>query len=370
MTRRHYNRVPAWLLVALVGLLLATMTGCERKVEGTVAVEDTVSDQCFNCHNGRLDAMQGEWNNSIHASGANVDYTSRPAPNNCQRCHNQDGFITWINTGTILATATNSKAIGCFACHNPHEFGDMRRRTEAPVTMVSGAVYNVGTGKSNLCANCHQSREAAAVITDPYTITSSRFGPHHGPQGDFLIASNGYTGFAGFTPTASLHRDVLADGCVTCHMGYANTHEGYEVGGHSWNMKDEAGNNLTANCKSSGCHDAGALAFTNSTDPVGKPYDFKLTTGAQDWDKDGAVEGYQTELEGMLDSLRTLLTVQNIYNPANGLAKTGTFPGPLAGSYWNYIMVEEDRSEGIHNWEYMRGLLQASIDYTAALPVP
>ena len=373
MTRRQKSRVPTWLLVVLAGLLAMATMGCERKVEGTVAVEDTVADQCFNCHNGQLDAMQGEWANSVHASGASVDYTSRPAPNDCQRCHNQDGFISWITTGVIPSTPSNAKAIGCFACHNPHENGDLRLRTEAPVTLKSGVQFNVG--QANLCANCHQSREYPTIV-DNFNITSSRFGPHHGPQGDLLMATVGYTGFPGFVSGDTEHRNYIdgdkdgaMDGCIGCHMNYAQTHEGYHVGGHSVNMKDEAGNSLAADCKASGCHDAGPLAFTNPTS--GEPFDYKLTTGAVDWDMDGVVEGYQTEMEGMLDSLLILLDYQNIYNPANGLANTGIYPdGDLVGAYWNWILLEEDRSKGIHNWAYTSKLIKASIDYVAAMPPP
>lgn len=366
MMRRHNNKVPTLFLLALAVLFLAAVTGCERKVEGTVETADSVSDQCFNCHNGQMDAMQGEWANSIHASGANVDYTSRDG-SNCVRCHNQEGFITWINTGTLLASAGNAKAIGCFACHNPHENGDLRLRTEAPVTLRTGSVFDVG--RANLCANCHQARDTPAAIADGYTITSSRFGPHYSAQGDLLIGTIGYTGFSGFVAGNTLHKDVITNGCVGCHMNYANTHEGYDVGGHSVNMKDEAGNSLAADCKTSGCHDAGALAFTNPTS--GEPFDYTLTTGAVDWDDDGIVEGYQTEMEGMMDSLRTLLDLQNIYNPTTGLAVTGTYAdGDLVGAYWNYKAIEGDRSDGIHNWEYMSKLIETSRDYVATLPIP
>jgi hypothetical protein len=316
--------------------------------------------------------MQGEWVNSIHGSGANVDYTSRPAPNDCQRCHNQEGFITWINTGTIPANAGNAKAIGCFACHNPHELGNMDRRTVAPVIMKTGATFNVGG--ANLCANCHQARETPALIADNFTITSSRFGPHHGPQGDLLIATVGYEAIPGFTPgVTTTHKDAITNGCIGCHMSYANTHEGYDVGGHSWNMRDEATppNSLAAGCKTPACHGAGTLAFGNATST--EPFDFKLadTTAADDWDMDGVKEGYQSEMEGMLDSLAILLDLQNILNPATGLAVTGPYAdGDLVGAYWNYNLVEEDRSLGIHNWEYTSMLIKASRDYVATLPLP
>jgi hypothetical protein len=369
---RNDNRVLFVLTLAVAALLLSVV-GCERKIVGDVQVDETVSDQCFNCHNGQLDAVQGEWANSVHASGENVDYTSRDG-SDCVRCHNQDGFIYWLNTGTLLASAGNAKAIGCFACHNPHENGDLRLRIQTPVNMPAGGVFDVGV--ANICAQCHQSRGSNGITAATYQVTSSRYGPHHGPQGDLLISSAGYEGFAGFTPGVTLHKDVLKNpfdptelgGCTGCHMNYANSHAGYEVGGHSWNMADEAGNSLAANCKTSGCHDAGALAFTNPTS--GEPFDYILTVGAVDWDNDGVVEGYQTEMEGMLDSLRTLLTIQNIYNPSTGLARTGTYNADLAGAYWNYVLVEEDRSLGIHNWEYNKSLIEASIAYVSGLAIP
>ncbi len=41
-----------------------------------------------------------------------------------------------------------------------------------------------------------------------------------------------------------------------------------------------------------------------------------------------------------------------------------------AGALWNFLMVEEDRSHGIHNPQYARDLLQSSIDYFVANPPP
>jgi len=354
MNRRHNTKVPALLLLLAAVLLVAVTAGCERKVEGTVSAESPVSDACFNCHNGQQDAQQGEWAHSIHASGENVDYTSR-AGLDCVRCHQQDGFIHWVNTGTLLPDPGNAKAIGCFACHNPHETGDYSRRSEGPVTLVTGDVYDVGT--SNLCARCHQGRGTDPnTITDNYTINSSRFGPHHGPQSDLLNGTIGYEATPGFVKAESLHRGVIADGCVGCHMNYTTAHAGYEVGGHSMNMQDLNGNDLTNNCTDAACHGAGTLEFDDPTS--GETYDFILTSAGGD--------GYQTIITQKLDSLQVLLEAGGIYNPANGRNHTGTFAdGHLVGAYWNWEMIKEDRSVGIHNWQYANALLDASIAYLA-----
>ncbi|MEJ2722717.1 MAG: hypothetical protein P8181_16505, partial [bacterium] len=40
--------------------------------------------------------------------------------------------------------------------------------------------------------------------------------------------------------------------------------------------------------------------------------------------------------------------------------------GDSAGAVWNYLIVHEDRSEGIHNPKYIKSLLQSSIDFMTA----
>ena len=136
-------------------------------------------------------------------------------------------------------------------------------------------------------------------------------------------------------------------------MGNVNAHDGYKIGGHSWNMVDEeTGSNLVLNCQK--CH----AAFTS--------YDSKAP---QDYDGDGVINGYQTETLGLLDTLRTLLAgagylkkqPDGSYLPANMRV-----PRDIAGCVWNYLFIEDDRSEGVHNFKYEYGLLKSSIDYLKA----
>ncbi len=35
----------------------------------------------------------------------------------------------------------------------------------------------------------------------------------------------------------------------------------------------------------------------------------------------------------------------------------------LAGALWNYVLIKEDRSLGVHNPDYIRDLLETSIAY-------
>lgn len=352
MPRSDHFKQLLWGLLPLVALLV--LSSCERKIEGVVQNDPTVSDGCFNCHNGQIDAMQGEWANSVHASGASIDYTNRPAPDDCTRCHNQAGFIDWISTGTINPPYENAKAIGCFACHNPHENGDFSRRIVTPVTLKDGNTFDHDDG--NLCVRCHQSREDVRVITDNYVITSTRFGPHHGPQGDLLAGFGGFENFGGYTKVSSISHSSIDGACAGCHMANVRTHDGYEVGGHSFNMENEAGDNLSLFCRN--CH--GEIGSRGG--------EYTLIRDSVDHDNDGTVEGFQEEIEGMLDSLRVLLVAQGIVSDADGLLITQTVAeAELMGAAWNWLMIEEDRSRGVHNPKYIRSLLAASIAYVSSL---
>jgi hypothetical protein len=343
------------LLAGLVSLLLIS-GGCDREISGNVQVLDNNSENCLKCHSGLLDQAQGEWANSVHASGANVDYTNRDA-SDCMRCHDQQGFIEFLATGELPDMKYESvSAIGCFTCHNPHQNGDLRLRTDAPFTLLNGAVFDHGEG--NLCVNCHHSRTDVRTIADNQAI-SNRFGPHHGPQGEMLIGTGGFEfPGEGYNFPNSPHRLIVEDACVGCHMANPEIHDGYAVGGHSWNMEDEeTGTNMAAElCADASCHDNDA-----------EDYDFKAD---EDYDMDGVIEGYQTEMAGLIDSLGKLLYAQGVVN-SSYTPKTDTLADAnLAGAVYNLVFVEEDRSEGVHNFKYAKALIDASIDYVSDLPLP
>ena len=183
-------------------------------------------------------------------------------------------------------------------------------------------------------------------ITDGIEITSSHWGPHHGPQGDLLNGSGGYE-FDGYSYSHSNHNGTITDACIGCHMGQPRVHQGYNIGGHSFNMEDEeSGEDLSVLCED--CHaDADGYDFTANAD-----YDF-----------DGTIEGYQTEIEGLLDSLGVLLFNAGLIDDGHHPIEQVIDDGNQAGAMYNFLIVEEDRSHGIHNYRYMVDLLQSSIEY-------
>ena len=343
------NRV--MLIMVMAGLLLLAV-GCDREITGDVELADNSSDNCLQCHSGLLDQAQGEWMNSIHASGNNVDYTNRGG-SDCTKCHDQQGFISFLATGELPDDPFSTvSAIGCFTCHNPHETGDLSLRTVAAYTLENGDVFDHGQG--NLCVNCHHSRLSATTIMDDISV-NRYWGPHHGPQGDLVNGSNGWE-FPGenYTFPSSPHANQVRDACIGCHMGDVRTHEGYDVGGHSWNMTalEDEEITLAGICSDPSCH------------PSADEFDFLADS---DYDNDGEIEGYQTETEGLLDSLRTLLVGQGVLDGTDHPVSGTIADQHLAGALYNFLIVLEDRSHGVHNFNYIRSLLEASIDYVDGL---
>ncbi len=332
-----------FLGITSLAVLLFVSVGCERKV----VIENgddgqLTANSCFTCHgeDGYLLAAKGEWENSIHASGNNVDYTNRGGGYDCTKCHDHQGFVEYLETGSLSAPYDQVSSIHCFTCHSPHERGNLTLRTSASVTLKNGDTFNHGNG--NLCANCHQSRENVETYVKADMKLSSRFGPHHGPQADLLNGSIAYV-FEGESYENTDHGSKgNNEGCVRCHMGNPQTHIGYRIGGHSFNMEDEEdGSTLVGVCAAEACHGEAATSF--------------------DYDN------IQTDVEYLLDILRTQLFDEGIIKSDGGIDTVVVADINIAGALWNYVTVLEDRSYGVHNPDYIRDMLEASIEYMQSL---
>ena len=318
------------MLIAVVFL-----AGCEG--DPGPAGQDANSE-CVTCHNDdtQIWAIMAQWGNSIHANGGNYERNTPP----CSRCHTSEGFVAYWETGDP-GTPENPSAIGCFTCHQPHTNFNFDLRYSDPVVFdVGGDTFD--KGPANLCAKCHQSREYDPAIpqSGDVVITSSRWGPHHGPQSN-LLSGNGLYEFSGVTyDTQHFHYTANAEGCITCHMA---SPFGSQAGGHTWNMEYEyhsATEEFITGCEIEDCHGAGFEGF--------------------------AYEGVMAEVAAKLDTLATLFIDAGIMNPSTGLLNASS-SSPLtltideAGAYFNYATIEEDRSEGIHNPDYVLDALNASI---------
>ena len=278
----------------------------------------------------------------------------------CQQCHTNEGFIEYVNTGTVEGYVDYPSQPGCFTCHDPHNTGDFSLRTVAPVMLNAGVEFDKGSG--NLCANCHQGRRAVATQVKAGTL-SSHFGNHHGPEADLFLGVNGFE-VPGKKYGSSAHTYVVQDSCVDCHLARPEGRYslGPNVGGHSFYAKGEVHEATKINAAAcSDCHEG-----------VGQDGEFFDIAAKADYDGDGTVENAQAEVEGLLhlivnpEGTGVLQTANppaykadGSWNSTRGLE----FSTATVAAVWNYKFVEEDRSLGIHNTKYAVQLLMDTIEY-------
>ena len=339
-------RYTAHLMLGL--LVLFTMSACTREV---TYVEETAAgpSSCFECHSDNdtyLVSASEQWSYSRHGSGQIIERNSA----SCSGCHTGDGFLD-VAAGEDPQSYPNPGPIHCFTCHAPHSNGNFALRLDSPVELQNGVSRDIGSG--NICVNCHQARRNVdTYVAAGDNSLSPYWGPHHGPQSDLLFGSNGYE-YDGYEYSDSAgHRNALhpddgqADGCVNCHL---KSTRNFVVGGHSFNMRgemvSEEGAEEVLNINACwACHDE------PEEDIEGFDY-----------------EGVQTEIHGLLEDLSALLQAAGVVD-ATGHPISGTTTQGIAGALWNFLLIEEDRSFGVHNPGYAVDLLEASIAYMESLP--
>jgi hypothetical protein len=308
---------------------------------------------CTDCHVGdtELFAREVQYEASVHRNGGNFE---RGGSASCAACHTSEGFVERIAAGTEAPDSgfPNPSPVNCRTCHMIHTTytrADYELRTTDPVDLFASD-DQVDFGEGNLCASCHQARAVSpkpVIDGADVTIASTRYDMHHGPQGNILggVSLFEFAGSMTITGGPNTHGDVARNekGCITCHMATAY---GSQAGGHTWNMTYSSHGSVEDNI-------AGCLTCHSSS--------------LEDFD----YHGVQADVEVMMDSLEVLLTNIGIYNTSTGLANLGTYPANVVAAYLNFLTIEEDRSEGVHNPEYVTAVLNNTIEVVTPLaPAP
>lgn len=321
------KRVLALVAIVSVGFAFAS---CDRNI--TVVEETQTAQSCFACHSDTttfLVAAERQWENSIHASGHNIDRNS----SSCSGCHTSEGFVARTK-GQSPGTVADPTVIHCFTCHAPHSDGDFALRWNSIATLQDGTQFDLGG--ANICVACHQSRRNVNTYVSGSPELSEHWGPHHSNQGDMLIGSNGYE-YANFQYERTNHRSATEDGCLDCHFKVTRNNV---VGGHSFNMEYEfEGTEILNVGACEDCH--------------GEIDDFReIGFGYSAMD---SVDVLIAQLDARLEATR----LWHDGHPVDGVTTTAD----SAGAVWNLLMAEEDRSHGAHNYRYTMGLLRSSILY-------
>ena len=273
---------------------------------------------CSDCHNDTtlILSKRLQSNTTTHMTGGAHDYAGGRA--GCTACHSSEGFQEMVATGKGIEdfeeATPNPSPQNCRTCHQIHTTytkADFALKTTAPVTLIaSGETFDRGAG--NLCATCHQPRRLGPEEGGgDYEITSTHWGPHHGPQSTVLLGISAY----GVPDSTSIHYTLVENGCPVCHM---------------------ANDNHTLAASTAGCQSCHA-----DLDTVDR-------------------NGVQTEIKALFDELGELLEDAGLLH--DGHPNPGTYTEEQAGAAWNYMIVYEDSSLGIHNPSWVKAILEKGIE--------
>ena len=298
---------------------------------------------CSDCHNDTtlILSKRLQSDTTTHMTGGAHDYAG--GRSGCTACHSSEGFQEMVALGltpdTVEEAPGNPSPQNCRTCHQIHTTyteADFALETTAPVILyASGETFDMGDG--NLCANCHQPRRLGPEEGGgEYEITSTHWGPHHGPQSTVLLGISAY----GVADSTSIHYTLVTDGCPVCHM---------VAGDHTLAAS-------TAGCQS--CH-----AELDTLDYNGVQTEIKAL-----FDELQALLLAAGLLEEVVDEEgeRVLLTDEGMevtgYEPTEVHPHPGTYSEAQAGAAWNWMIVYEDNSFGIHNPSWTKAILEKGIE--------
>jgi nitrate/TMAO reductase-like tetraheme cytochrome c subunit len=343
---------------------------------------------CKQCHNDNspITVKQFQFANSMHAAATTLIEANNKS---CAPCHSGNGFKEVVDnnipsTFTIGAdttkptmyalnyftssTVTNDPApISCETCHKIHTAYDttdfnFRFSDKVPMLMYGGTKVMDAQNSSNLCMKCHQPRPLTSSATGNDTVPNlnnlsgpfpiSKYGNHHG-----TVAAI-YSGMGGMeipgTQVYTTKPTHSTTACATCHMAPAVSDE---LGGHTFSVAGLVDGTYTQNVNGCNqCHDGTTMAKITAFYPNAK----------------------STEIQGMLntlgDKLNALSLVTTTTDPTNkyynltnnhydggAKPKTGS-TNLMAAAVINFQLVLQDRSLGIHNFDYTKALLSNTID--------
>jgi hypothetical protein len=332
-----------------------------RQVEGATFVGNAV---CLVCHTEIHEEYSTGNNETSNAHGK--DFHNTPAGDlidgrggACAPCHTT-GYDEpgGYNAGGLKNR--DLEGIGCEECHGPG--------SEHVVSQSPDDIVGVPDARAT-CQTCHVRSYKQSLPQPPVTdadlanVAPGRISVHH-PQAVAFYGGSGYEFFPHETYPRSRHFDI-ANTCVTCHLqgDFAEVSPGgrqLDRGHGKESLKPDENTCLA-------CH-------------VNDVSLSRMLAGTQK-----AIEELLIQLGGA-DPTNPNLPDPNAgggalqaYADAHGLKVGPSDPNPAPddpkiaqyrvykGARYNFFLVEEDKSQGVHNYPYFQRLLKDSIN---ALKVP
>jgi hypothetical protein len=365
------------------------------------------ADSCAVCHGEPLrHARYQQWQLSAHANyEVAIDESESGS---CSRCHTGNGFLAWLPiltgeepgdpTASIPVTWTPDEAHPqtCVVCHDPHAIGDSSGTENNATVRISGntppliagfTAYGVGRGA--ICMTCHNSRRGQrddTTFDTHYGTSEASRGPHGSAQADVLMGQNAYlvtTGVRG-------NHSFLTDSCTNCHMVQTPPPDQLAYNGGGTNHTFYASTTICAECHGDGFEAESIQMGVQDTldilqleiedalvalfdEQIGLGNTIDLNGQASITDVGDIDEITFTEYRGRQAFSIVLngapygpFRVNDVDVVAADLTVLGAiydFADPaLVKGGWNWGLVHNDGSLGIHNPTYSYDVLTAAIE--------
>ena len=376
--------------------------GSGQHMAGTGTRVSLSSDGCGTCHGEpKRHARFQQWEESGHG-----DYTlaiERGTNTSCARCHTAQGFIEWVpqlvagNTGSLAAaaitwTADTAEPVTCVACHDPHAVGttsgepnNATMRISGDTPMLPSGFKAVGVGRGAQCITCHNSRNGTHDDSEPLVSNLDR-APHSSAQGDVLLGENAYF----VTVGARSPHSYIEDTCATCHMELTDPPAALSYNLAGTNHTFEASMAICTECH--GAFTGGTLedAIHGGLADLAKAIEEAIAAEIAAQTAAGNTVTLKAMGEGGVDVLITAtsvvtdivlteshgrqamdLDVDGVHYSHVTLA-SGTTVGDgtllssdagllIAKAGWNYFLLHNDSSEGVHNPSFVSDVLAATL---------
>ncbi|WP_234553420.1 hypothetical protein [Thermus caliditerrae] len=348
------------------------------------------------------EAIQKEWEQSAHNNGvmgaktlsaATVEARAESAAH-CARCHSEQGFVAWLdqlkkgNPGNLVGpdgkpatveylkglglTKDQVKPITCQTCHD--EDGDLRLVHDTP--MLPSGFKATAVGNAALCITCHNSRNGRITwnAEDPGRYTY----PHASSQGDVILGKNAF--FVDDTKEwPNPHAFFTGNACSTCHMSLAGTGD---YSSHTF----KAPENLCASCH--GAKYTQEMVQENTEHLLSLLRSKVNARVLAVRDRIKTVRAYNPEngqftpntpvtspvyrvdilsIAGQIAFKMTLTDGTVLYSQLGDIKDDKGQPvfatkDPIVRASWNYLLIENDGSKGVHNPTYTRAVLLATLN--------
>ena len=358
------------------------------------------SDLCGTCHGEPLrHGRFQQWQLSAHANYKTA--VAEGTDPTCSKCHSAQGFVAWQDKGfstanlTVDWTTEEVHPQTCATCHDPHDpgttSGDKNTNAKVRVTGTTPALLagftatNVGSGA--ICMTCHNGRRDLRDDSH-YVASDATRAPHEGPQADVLMGQNMFFTKVG---TRGLH-SMIQDSCVTCHMestdppaALANRNADGTLGGT--NHTFYASNTICSKCHSNITKETVQAPVQAKLDSLKAQMETAIRNVMQAQIRAGntidlnglktvrnvsditAVEfisthgrqGVNVTLTGGVKVTDLSLATVKVVRPAGSPVELYAVADPaIAKAGWNYLMVTNDKSKGVHNPAFVNSALDVS----------